>query len=37
MSEEQAIKAAKASAQRYGKWLRQFKGDEIASYLRKQR
>ena len=30
MSEEQAAKAARAAARRFGKWLRQVKGDEIA-------
>jgi hypothetical protein len=29
MSEEQAIKAARAAARRFGKWLRQVKDDEI--------
>lgn len=30
MSEEQATKAARAAAHRFGKWLRQVKGDEVA-------
>lgn len=30
MSEEQATKAARAAARRFGKWLRQVKDDEIA-------